>query len=123
VAGGTDGEVAPEGRPPAETNQIGQLSRTSMAQDNGVSRSTQQKLDALARKRPDLLEKVKAGELSAHRIAPAGPGRAIAGVGGLWDVPLSRASHGVPAACRTITERALDAPFSLGRGLTPCATG
>jgi hypothetical protein len=39
------------------------------AERNGVSRYTQIKLDRLARERPDLHERVKAGELSAHRAA------------------------------------------------------
>jgi len=42
-------------------------SRTERARQNGVSIDTQAKLDALARKRPDLLEKVSAKEMSTHR--------------------------------------------------------
>jgi hypothetical protein len=39
------------------------------AEQNGISRPTQRKLDRLARDHPDLHERVKAGELSAHRAA------------------------------------------------------
>jgi hypothetical protein len=38
------------------------------AEQNGISRPTQRKLDRLAKEHPDLHERVKAGELSAHRI-------------------------------------------------------
>jgi hypothetical protein len=43
--------------------------QTERAEQNGISRRTQIKLDRLARERPDLHERVKAGELSAHRAA------------------------------------------------------
>jgi hypothetical protein len=74
AAKATNGEVLPEGRPPApeagqETAQFRQLSQSKRAKENGVSRYTQQKLDALARLRPDLLEEVRAGRKSAHRAA------------------------------------------------------
>ena len=59
-------------------------SQAARAGKAGVSRYTQQKLDRLARDRPDLLAEVRAGRLSAHRAAleagivkeAAGDGRA-----------------------------------------------
>lgn len=45
------------------------LDRIERAASSGVGERTQRKLDALARRAPDLLEKVKAGELSAHAAA------------------------------------------------------
>jgi hypothetical protein len=41
------------------------------ANTNGASERTQRKLDALARKAPELLERVRRGELSAHAAAKA----------------------------------------------------
>lgn len=39
------------------------------AKENGVSKRTQEELDRLVRDRPDLLERVQQGEVSAHRAA------------------------------------------------------
>jgi hypothetical protein len=69
AAKATTGEVLPEGRPPKETAQIVQLAQPERAAKAGVGRMTQQKLDALAKKRPDLLEAVRAGIMSAHCAA------------------------------------------------------
>jgi hypothetical protein len=44
-------------------------SQEGRAADAGVSRFTQQKLDALARRAPSLLDEVRAGRLSAHAAA------------------------------------------------------
>jgi len=43
--------------------------QSDRAKENGVSRRTQIKLDALAKDRPDLLDRVCAGELSVNRAA------------------------------------------------------
>jgi hypothetical protein len=65
----TTGDVLPEGRPPTDTAQFAQLTQETRAEEAGVSRRTQQKLDALARRRPDLLDEVRAGRKSAHAVA------------------------------------------------------
>jgi len=44
-------------------------SQTMRAAGSAISRRTQQHLDALARRRPDLLDEVRSGRLSAHRAA------------------------------------------------------
>jgi hypothetical protein len=57
----TTGEMLAEGRPSQpsdETSQIAKLSQGERAKQRGVSKRTQEKLDALARQRPDLLEEV-----------------------------------------------------------------
>jgi hypothetical protein len=66
AAQATTGEVRPKGR--VASDQIANLAicQPERAQEVGVSVATQKKLDRLARDRPDLLEKVQAGELSAH---------------------------------------------------------
>jgi hypothetical protein len=61
----TTGKVLAEGRP-AKIAQIAQFDQAARANKSGTSRRTQQKLDALARKRPDLLKEVQAGEKSTH---------------------------------------------------------
>jgi hypothetical protein len=49
---------------------------------NGVSKRTQEKLDALARRLLELHEKVKAGEMSCHAAAVGcGPRRLAAALG------------------------------------------
>jgi hypothetical protein len=66
AAENTTGDVLPEGRPAAERTKLVR-SLGERATSNGVSKAQQQKLDALARRAPALLEQVKAGELSTHR--------------------------------------------------------
>jgi len=48
---------------PVSTSQV------VRAESNGISDRTQRKLDRLAKERPDLLERVKAGELKINRAA------------------------------------------------------
>jgi hypothetical protein len=62
----TTGEVLPSHRPAAESRQVSDLSQPARAAEAGVSERTQRKLDALAHRRPDLLDEVKAGRRSAH---------------------------------------------------------
>lgn len=62
------GEVLPEGRPNNDKlAKFASFNQARRAQENGVSHYTQRKLDHVARFRPDLLECVKAGELSADK--------------------------------------------------------
>jgi hypothetical protein len=65
----TTGEVKREGRPNRETAQFAQFNQEERAEQIGVRRRTQQKLDALARRRPDLLDEVRSGRKTAHRAA------------------------------------------------------
>jgi hypothetical protein len=70
AAQATTGEVRPEGRPRKvadETVQIAPLPERAAAA--GISRRSQAKLDALARRDPSLLDEVRAGRLSAHAAA------------------------------------------------------
>jgi len=53
------------------TNCRSEVSQSSRADSNGVGIVTQRKLDRLARDRPDLLELVKANEMSIHAAAKA----------------------------------------------------
>jgi hypothetical protein len=73
AAGATTGEVLAAVGFVAERQKGRQIrdprSQAARAKENGVSTYTQRKLDALARKRPDLLDEVRAGRLSAHRAA------------------------------------------------------
>jgi hypothetical protein len=73
AARATIGEVLPVVGFVAERRQGAQVahprSQAARAKEGGVSRRTQQKLGALARVRPDLLEAVRAGRISAHRAA------------------------------------------------------
>jgi hypothetical protein len=73
AARATTGEVLPVAGFVAERREGRQIrdprSQAARARENGVSTHTQRTLDALARHRPDLLEAVRAGELSAHRAA------------------------------------------------------
>jgi hypothetical protein len=80
AAENTTGEVLPRGNPtganqhkqPEENRKLRNSSRATQAERakaNGVSKRTQEKLDALARQRPDLLKKVQAGEMSTHAAA------------------------------------------------------
>ena len=73
AAGATTGEVLAAVGFVAERQKGRQIrdprSQATRAKENGVSTYTQRKLDALARKRPDLLDEVRAGRLSAHRAA------------------------------------------------------
>ena len=61
--------MLPEGRPKKLTKFAS--SRAERAAEAGISHYQQQKLDALARQRPDLLEQVKAGTMSTHAAALA----------------------------------------------------
>jgi hypothetical protein len=65
AAKATTGEVLPEGRPGKETSKTGTLAGRS--QSAGVSKETQRKLDALARRAPALLDEVRRGKKSTHR--------------------------------------------------------
>jgi hypothetical protein len=87
---------------PGNARQFTNRSQGARAAAAGISVRTQRTLDRLAKLRPDLLEAVKAGELSAHRAAieagivrrPAEPEHAAVGHDGsdrgYW--------HGVRAA-------------------------
>jgi hypothetical protein len=55
------------GRPKIDNLSI--LPQAVRAEQNGIGIVTQKKLDRLARDYPKLLERVRAGELSAHRAA------------------------------------------------------
>lgn len=48
------------------SSQGTRVSQDTRAASNGISTRTQAKLDRLARERPDLLDKVRSGDLSAH---------------------------------------------------------
>lgn len=70
AAKATIGEVRPAHRvKDKEACNLHTSSQEERAQQAGISRRTQIKLDRLARERPDLLEEVKAGRLSAHGAA------------------------------------------------------
>jgi hypothetical protein len=75
AAANTTGEVLPRGgdQKSVASESIRNLrndkTQAERAKENGVSKRTQEKLDALARKRPDLLEKVRAGAMSTHAAA------------------------------------------------------
>jgi hypothetical protein len=75
AAKATTGEVLPpspginQHTPPERSMQIAQTTQATRAEASGVSRRTQVTLDALARSRPDLLEAVRAGIMSAHCAA------------------------------------------------------
>lgn len=70
AAEATTGEVLPAGvnqhTPVEEVRQFAGP-QTNRAESNGISPRQQRKLDALARQAPELLEKVKEGEISTHR--------------------------------------------------------
>ena len=70
AAEATTGEVLPGNGYVAERKEGSQItnpaSQAERAKENGVSKRTQEKLDALAREAPEELDKVKAGELSVH---------------------------------------------------------
>lgn len=77
AADATSGEVQPEGRPKKLSNSDS-FSQGVRAGAAGVSRETQSKLDYLARHAPELLERVRAGELAtdkAYRLARGLPPR------------------------------------------------
>jgi hypothetical protein len=79
----TNGKVLEAHRPGEEVPDSGTSSQRERARKNGVSRDTQQKLDALARRAPELHEKVKTGEMSCRAAAvKAG----IVKVPSAWDV-------------------------------------
>jgi hypothetical protein len=62
----TTGEVMAPHRPQG-SSQSATLSQAERARQAGVSKRTQEKLDALARKAPEKLQLVREGKLSAHR--------------------------------------------------------
>ena len=47
--------------------QFADQTQASRAQQKGISQRTQEKLDALARRAPDLMARVRAGEMTTHR--------------------------------------------------------
>lgn len=69
AAKATTGEVLPADGTvhPGNASQFASLSQAGRAKENGVSKRTQEKLDALARKAPEKLEEVQAGKKSTHR--------------------------------------------------------
>jgi hypothetical protein len=68
AAKGTTKETASAGQGErADLCNLHKSDQSDRAARNGVSRRTQIKLDRLARERPDLLQRVKAGELRCHR--------------------------------------------------------
>ena len=82
AAKATTGEVLPASRPTKESRQIADL-QADRAAKVGISERSQRKLDALAKKRPDLLEAVRAGIMSAHCAAvEAGIVKAV------WSAPV-----------------------------------
>lgn len=62
----TTGEVLPRGRQPESNPEFKDLTQAERARQNGVSLAQQERLDALARKAPNLHERVQTGELSCH---------------------------------------------------------
>jgi len=52
---------------PGNGSQFSHRTQSGRAQTNGVSPAQQKKFDALARRAPALLNKVRAGRMSAHR--------------------------------------------------------
>jgi hypothetical protein len=73
AAGNTTGSVLPRAvgvnqhTSPESLAQIEHTGQEARAERNGISRTQQQKLDALARRAPELLERVRRGEVSTHR--------------------------------------------------------
>lgn len=65
------GKVLGRGQPPKATEEMpdSSIKQATRAKATGVSRDTQQKLDALSKKAPALLAKVRAGEMSCHAAA------------------------------------------------------
>jgi hypothetical protein len=68
---GTTGEVLPSDGSvhPGNASQFANHTQERRSLMNGVSKRTQEKLDALARRFPALHEKVKAGRMSCHAAA------------------------------------------------------
>ena len=73
AATATTGDVLPADGSvnPGNAAQFAHHTQEERAEAAGTSRRTQQKLDALARRAPELLEQVKAGDLSVHAAAKA----------------------------------------------------
>jgi hypothetical protein len=69
AAGATTGAVLPGGKVNQWSGILPDQTQRARAEAAGISERTQRKLDRLARVRPDLLEKVRAGRMSAHRAA------------------------------------------------------
>jgi hypothetical protein len=65
AAQATTGEVLPQHKHPHP--QFASQTQAERARQNGVGKRTQEKLDALARKAPHQLERVRAGEVSVTR--------------------------------------------------------
>lgn len=61
----TTGDVLPRHVHP--DGQFAYQSQANRATESGISQRTQRNLDALARKRPDLLDEVRAGRMSTNR--------------------------------------------------------
>jgi hypothetical protein len=67
-----NGKVLPEGRPKRSSDETAsgkQLTQAERAGRKRISRSTQQRLDAIARKRPDLLAEIAAKRLTVREAA------------------------------------------------------
>lgn len=71
AAAATTGEVLPADGSvnPGNAAQFAHHTQTAKAEQQGISRRTQQKLDAIARARPDLLEEIREGFMSVHAAA------------------------------------------------------
>jgi len=70
AAQATDGETLPKGRQPENAvNAYSKHLQPERARASGVSRSQQQYLDAIAQRRPDLLEDIRAGRRSVRAAA------------------------------------------------------
>ena len=69
AAGATTGEVLAGGKVNQWSGILPSQTQRARAEAAGISERTQRKLDRLAKVRPDLLDKVRAGRLSAHRAA------------------------------------------------------
>ena len=83
AAKATSKDTAPTKQGQRSDLQPAQITQVKKAEESGVSRRHQQKLDALARSRPDLLEAVRAGIMSAHCAAvEAGIVKAV------WSAPV-----------------------------------
>jgi hypothetical protein len=69
AAQATTGDVLPSGKVNQWSGNLPEQTQPARAAAAGVSVRTQRKLDRLANVRPDLLEEVRAGRLSAHAAA------------------------------------------------------
>jgi hypothetical protein len=69
AAGATTGKVLPSGKVNQWSGTLPSQTQRARAEAAGISVRTQRLLDRLAKVRPDLLDEVRAGRLSAHRAA------------------------------------------------------